>query len=411
VVIVGAGMAGLCCARVLAGHNVPCVVLEASDDVGGRIRTDTVDFFKLDRGFQVYLTAYPEGPRFLELEKLTLNKFDPGAIVRFDGAFHKVLDPRRRPEKALTALFTPVAGVADKMHLLNLILDVTKGDPYALLQRDQRTTLDHLKLRGFGDTITERFFKPFFAGVFLEDQLSTSSRLFEFTFRMFATGDSVLPTGGMGVLPRHVAAKLPAGTVMLRTPAASVERERVTLHDGTVVRARAVVIAADPRTSAALLGKPDAAPAFHATANIYFAADRSPVGEPILTLNATGQGLVNNLAVPSDVAPSYAPPGAALVSVSTVGVPDLTDDQLVARVRDELADWYGPDVHKWKHLRTYRIHEALPTNDVPDLASYPKPARVYPGVYAAGDWLATASTNGAMASGRRAAEAVLEDLR
>lgn len=409
-VVVGAGIAGLCCARVLQDAGVACLVLDAADGVGGRVRTDTLDAFHLDRGFQVFLTAYPEAPRFIDYSSLQLNAFEPGALVRFDGKFHRVSDPRRRPESLLGSLFSTVATMNDKLTLLALLIDVARGDADALFDRPQTTTLEALKQRGFSERVIERFFRPFYAGVFLERELETSSRLFEFTFRMFAQGNATLPTGGIGAIPRHIVSRLPSDAVRLNARVRSVRQGVVELESGEMLSAAAVVVATDGDEAARLLGV-EAPRCWRGTCCLYFAADRAPLQEPLLVLNASGGGLVNNLCVPSNVAPSCAPPGAALISVSTVGVPDMDDASLEGHVRAELADWFGVAVNEWRHLRTYRIPRALPEMSPRVLAVPSRPVRIRSGLYLAGDHVETASLNGAMRAGRRAAEAVIEDQR
>lgn len=410
VLIIGAGVAGLCCARVLRDAGIDCLVLEASDDVGGRIRTDKVEDFLLDRGFQVYLTRYPETARFLDLGQLTLNRFEPGAMIHTDDGWQKVLDPRRRPERVLSSALAKVGTLTDKITTVAHVANVRRGDPYALLERPQTSTLEHLRHRGFSEAIIGRFFRPFYAGIFLEPDLDTSSRFFDFTFRMFAEGDTVLPTGGMQVIPRAIAAALPKNTVRLKQFVWRLEGTTAVMGDGERIAGRAVVVAADADTATTLLGAARETTRWNGTACVYFVAPSSPLDEPLLALNGTGRGIINHLCVPTDVAPSYGPPGRSLISVSTVGVPELTDESLLQLLRDELLDWFGESTRSWRHLRTYRIPRALPSRTPAEFVTPHQPVRVRPGVYVAGDHVDTPSTNGAMHAGRRAAEAILEDL-
>jgi phytoene dehydrogenase-like protein len=255
----------------------------------------------------------------------------------------------------------------------------------------------------------ERFFRPFLGGIFLEPELRTSSRMFRFVFRMFSTGDATLPAEGMEAIPRQLAAGLPADSVRLGARASRVEPAAVRLDSGEGLPARAVVVATELPAAMALLGEPPPA-AVQSVTCVYFAADKAPVEEPTLVLNGEGVGPVNNLCVPSVVAPSYAPAGRHLVSATVLGLPARDDAGLLADVRGQLAGWFGAAVHGWQHLRTYRIPFALPRQAPPALAVPERPVRVRPGLYVCGDHRDTASIQGAMASGRRAAEAVLEDL-
>ena len=406
-VIVGAGLAGLCCARRLLEAGVRSLVLEASDDVGGRIRTDVADGFRLDRGFQVFLTAYPEARRVLDYPALRLRPFLPGALVRIAGRFHRVADPRRVPTAALGTLLAPVGSLADKLRLAGVVWNCLTGTIEDRFADPETTTLQALRDAGLSDRIIDRFFRPFLGGVFLEPGLRTSSRMFRFVFRMFAAGDACLPAEGMQALPRQLAAGLPADTVRLGTRVAAVRPDGVTLADGGRLSARAVVVATEGPAAAALLDQPAPPPGAGVTC-LYFAAAAPPVAEPILVLNGEGTGPVNNLCVPTVVAPGYGPPGgASLVSATVLGAAD-PGPGLEAEVRRQMTDWFGPSAAEWRHLRTYRIPYALPGQEPPALAEPQRPVRVG-GVYVCGDHRDNASIQGAMVSGRRAAEAVLAD--
>jgi len=272
----------------------------------------------------------------------------------------------------------------------------------------ETTTLQALRDAGFSDAMIERFFRPFLGGVFLERELQTSSRMFGFVFRMFAAGDACLPEEGMEAIPRQLAAGLPPGTVRLGARVAELRPDSVRLESGEEVRGRAVVVAADGPSAARLLG--DTAPAAgNGVTCVSFAAPRAPVAEPILVLDGEGRGPVNNLCVPTAVAPSYGPAGQHLVSATVLGVP-ADEPRLLADVRGQLADWFGPEVADWRHLRTDRIAYALPRQAPPALAEPERPVRVRPGLYVCGDHRDQASIQGAMVSGRRAAEAVRGDL-
>lgn len=410
VVIVGGGLAGLCCAKHLRAAGVLSVVLEASDDIGGRVRTDRLDGFLLDRGFQVLLTAYPEAQRQLDYTALDLRPFVPGALVRVDGRFHRVMDPWRRPIDALFHVLSPIGSLSDKARVARLRHRVLKGSLDTLWSRPERRTRAALLDEGLSDRMIDRFFRPFFGGVLFDLDLDTSSRMFEFTFRMFALGDSCIPASGMEAIPRQLAEGLPAGTIRTTCRVAQVTAEGVQTTDGESIAARAVVIATEGPEAARLLGQAVPPPPRSCTC-VYFAADRPPIDEPILLLNGERSGPVNNLAVMSQLAASYAPAGASLMAVTTVGISNLVDDQLIPAIRQQLRSWFGGAVDGWRHLRTYRIPYAQPDQTPPALDSMSRPVRVRRGLYVCGDHRETASIQGAMRSGRRAAECCLEDLR
>jgi phytoene dehydrogenase-like protein len=214
----------------------------------------------------------------------------------------------------------------------------------------------------------------------------------------------------MGAIPAQLAARLPADVLRLNAPAERVEPGRVALRGGEELRAKAVVVATEGPAAARLLGDRLREPTSRAVCCVYFAAEESPLKEPIVVLNADEAGPVNHLAVMSDVAPSYAPPGAALVSASVLGDPAADDEALTATVREQLAGWFGPAARGWRHLRTYRLRHALPDQTAPALDVPQRPVWLDDGLYVCGDHRDTATLDGALASGWRAAQTVAVDL-
>ena len=416
VIVVGGGLAGLACALRLQQQGIEALVLEGADRVGGRVRTDRVEGFALDRGFQVYLTAYPEGRRVLDLGALGLRSFYPGALVRRRGRFHKVADPWRRPLDGIAGLASPVGTLGDKLKVRALRRRVRGGTIEERLSAPQTTTLAALRRDGFSDGMIDAFFRPFLGGVFLERELQTSSRMLEFVFRMFSVGDAALPVSGMQAIPEQLSLRLPVGAVRTETVVVGVDREGVTLAGGKRLPARAVVIATEGpeavRLAAGELGATAGpVPAARGATCLYFAASKAPVAEPILVLagDGAGDGPVNNLCIPSQVQPSYAPPGASLVSVTVIGVPALGDAALLASVLDQLTGWFGAEVRGWKHLRTYRIPYALPSATPGERDPPSRPVRLREGLYVAGDHRENPSIQGALVSGRLAAEALIAE--
>ncbi len=405
VVIVGGGLAGLACGLRLHESGIPFLLLEAASEVGGRARTDTVDGFQLDRGFQVLLTSYPEAQRILDYETLGLARFAPGALIRYRGKFRRFVDPWRSPRHFLTTAFSPIGSLADKLRMSRLRSRVTRGSLESLFSRPEITTSQALRKDRFSAAMTERFFRPFLGGVFLEPELATSSRMFEFVFRMFATGDAALPASGMGALAGQIAHKLPADWIRLNAKVAAIEDNAVRLTSGEVLTADRIVVACDAHAAARLLGTPPPPPGRSVTC-LYFTASAPPAEEPILVLNGDGCGPINNLCVPSQVNSSYAPAGKSLVSVTVLG---QHGPEMEGEVRQQLNDWYGNQVDAWRHLQTYRISNAFPDQTPPALTPVEKTPRAINGVLCCGDYLDTASIQGAMISGRRAAEAILED--
>ena len=420
VIIVGAGLAGLACARRLAADGLAPIVLEASDGPGGRVRTEQVGGFLLDRGFQVLLTAYPEARAVLDYAALDLKPFAAEAWVRHAGRFHRVSDPWRHPGRLPAALLSPIGTLTDKFRLgrmrRRLIRQARRAGPGHAgasgpdaTSGPETTTLAALRAAGLSDAIIDLFCRPFFGGILLDRNLGASNRMFEFAFAMLAMGDTAVPAAGMGAIPAQIAAALPPGAMLTTTAVESVRPGGVTLRGGGTLAARAVVVAAAAPEAARLLGAEYDRPSKGVTC-LHFAADRAPFNEPFLVLDAAGEGPINNLAVMSNAAPGYAPPGAALISATVLGVPEPAGPALEPAVRRQMEIWFGRPARDWRLLRVDRIAHAQPAQDPPALEPPERPVRAGPGLYICGDHRDNASINGALVSGRRAAEAVITDL-
>lgn len=406
VLIIGAGLAGLTCARTLQRRGVSFLLLDAADGIGGRVRTDVVDGFRLDRGFQVLLTAYPEAQAQLDYSKLGLRAFEPGAIVRAGGRFIEVADPFRKPWAAFGTLRARIGSLGDKFRIASLRSELRRATVEEIFSWESVSTLTRLRARGFSPRIIERFFQPFYGGVFLDPQLGVSSRMFEFTFKMFSEGDAAVPERGMQSVPEQLAEDFPEGSVRLGTRVDGLDGTEVRLEDGETLRAAAVVVATDGDSAGRLLPGVGTH-VFRSATCLYFTAPEAPVRRPVLVLNGSGRGPINNLHVASAVAPSCAPRGKALISVTVLGIPSRSDESLATSVREQLQRWYGRAVDGWRLLRIYRITHALPVVSNP---GRPAPARITAGVYVCGDHRSSPSIQGAMESGRLAAEALLADF-
>ncbi|KAF5179786.1 FAD/NAD(P)-binding oxidoreductase family protein [Thalictrum thalictroides] len=422
VIIVGAGLAGLAAATHLNSQNIPFILVEASDAVGGRVRTDEVDGFLLDRGFQIFITGYPEAKKILDYDDLDLQKFYSGAFVYFNGGFHTVADPLRHFSDALLSLTNPIGSVFDKLLIgLTRIRVLSKSDE-ELLSANEISIIDLLKNTGFSSLIIDRFFRPFFGGIFFDKDLETSSRLFDFIFKCLALGDNTLPAKGISAIPEQLARKLPSSSILLNSKVASIEEldpqsnlSSVKLQNGKILKSEFGIIIAveEPEAEKLLAGKAinklGHKRPVRSTACLYFSADQVPINEPVLLLNGSSKGIVNNMFFATNVARSYGPLGKTLVSVSVIGTCEGTSDEdLTAKVLQELSGWFGDSiVRSWKHLRTYRIEFAQPNQCPPtDLLKSPK---IRPGLYMCGDHWNSATFDGALVSGRRAAEALLKD--
>ena len=401
VLIVGAGLAGLTCARELSAHGLAVLVLEASDGVGGRVRTDLVDGFLLDRGFQVLLTAYPETRHVVDLGKLDLKPFEPGALVHIGGRLHRVVDPFRRPGGAVATLRAPVGTVGDKVRVARLALELRGRSVDEILGREEVATGSRLRERGFTPRMIHSFFRPFLGGVFLDPALDTSSRMFEFVFKMFAAGDVCVPAKGMGAIARQLHDALPVGSVRTDSPVASASSGGVTLESGEILRSDAVVIAAHGPEAVRLTGLDDIPP-YRPVLCLYFGADVAPVREGILVLDGEGEGPVSNLVVMSRVSSTYAPAGRELISATVLGDAARSPDA-AARARAQLRRWFGRQVDMWEPIASYSIAAALPDHSPACGGVQARAVETDGGLFVCGDHRVHGSIEGAIQSGVRAA--------
>jgi phytoene dehydrogenase-like protein len=407
VLVVGAGLAGLSAAIELKAAGRDVLVLEASDGPGGRVRTDQVDGYLLDRGFQILLTAYPEAQRMLNYGLLDLRSFHPGALIRTDAGgstpgadgFARLGDPFRRPADLVSTVRAPVGTLADKARILQFRQAVNRGSIDELWQRPETTARQRLDSAGFSAAMIDGFLQPLFAGITLDAELSGSSRSLEFVFRMLSGGQAAVPADGMGEIPAQLAARLADGQIRYNSPVQKATADSVHLADGESLSARSVIVATDASSAASLTALDDRA--WNGVTSVWFSADRAPIDDPIIALNGTGSGPINNLAVMSNVSDRYAPAGKHLIVVSTPTVGG--GQELVVDIEAQLATWFA-DAASWERLRVDEIPHAQPAH--PPGTDRRASARLADGVVVAGDHRTDPSINGAMLSGVRAARSV-----
>lgn len=410
VIVIGAGLAGLTCAKVLAEGGAEVVVLEASDGVGGRVRTDEKDGFLLDRGFQVYFTSYPVSRRHLDHESLDLRTFDPGALLRRGREETVLSDPLRDPKALVPSLLSGAATFSDKLRTLRLgVASVAEGTESVSGVNGERdvSSLEYLRAQGFSNLFIDGFFRPFYGGIFLDRSLSTSSRVLRFTFKMLATGRTTVPARGIGRIPEQLASHLPEGAVRLNSPVGVLlrEGERVVGAEagGEAEEADRVVVATEAPSAAGLTGAPVPEGAVGQIC-AYYRTDR-PIGGKKIMLNSEKDPFVNNAVQISNVSPLYAPRGEHLLSVVSLAGFELSDEEVFRRGVADVSRWYpGLDLEP---LAVYRvpysqfdqppgIHGRLPGNRTDT-----------PGLVLAGDYTEDSSINGSMLSGEKAAMEVL----
>jgi len=406
VIIIGAGLAGLTAAKVLKSAGKSVKILEGSDQVGGRVRTDLVEGFQLDRGFQVLLTAYPETKRFLDYKDLNLCRFDPGALILNENGTSVIGDPLRQPASLISTLLSPAGTFADKLRMLRLKMKLAGRSIDDIFSEQEITTAAYLKNFGFSDRMFNQFFRPFMTGIFLEDQLSTSSRMFEFVFKMFSEGDAAVPAKGMGMIPLQLARDLSSGEIEFHQRVTEVDGNKVTTLTGSAYEASYVLVATDELNFPKPYKK--AAGVYHAVTNMYFTSTSKPFKRPLIALNTMPGKLVNNTAVMDQVSSDYSDNGVSLISLSLIGDHSGTDENLLqAHVQKEMQKWF-PESSHWKHLKTYHISYALPNDDQVRDRIDAAAMKVNPYCFVCGDHLMNGSIHAAMKSGRLAAEAILQ---
>lgn len=405
VAIVGAGLAGLSAARLLhqAGRDVQ--IFESSDGVGGRVRSDHVEGFILDRGFQIMLTAYPEFIRQFDIPALRMQSFDPGALIWKSGRGFVLSDPLRKPSTLWSTATSPVGTIVDKARIAALRLRVTRGSGADLLRGDDMTTADLLEKLGFSAKMVQEFFTPLVGGIQLDPELTASRRMFDIIFRMLATGDAAVPAHGMGQISTQLASHVPSTRIHLDTPVMSVAPGHITTAKGHTVTARHIIVATEGPVASTLLGLTPVQS--RSVGCVYFAAATPPTKKKLIILDGTGQGPVLNIAVMSNIAPTYAPDGQHLIAAAIPGCSSdhLSKADLESVARTQLTSMFGPTVDTWRHLRTYRIDHGQPDQSPP---FQPKdPVSLGNNLFVCGDHRDTASLQGALYSGRRCAEAIL----
>lgn len=402
--IIGAGLSGLIAAIELEKAGFFPKILESSGEIGGRMKTDHVDGFLLDHGFQVLNTAYPESKKYLDYGQLHLKKFDPGAVI-FDGKESYIItDPLRNPLKIVGMAFSKVGTLLDKVKMFKLTQELKSKSNEAIFSEPSVPTLQYLKDYGFSDLIIGNFFKPFFRGIFLEKHLNTSSRMFEFIFKMFSLGNAAIPAKGMGEIPEMLKRQLSKTQIYFNSPVKQVEGKTIHLTNGEVFEADRIIIATQPdRVMPQLQGQ---FPPAQKVINLYFSLQRSFMARPMIGLVPGENHRVNNLVFMDDVSDAYSPKDKSLLSV-TVLETSLSEKDLIKAVQVELEEISGVKAEYFKFIKSYYINYALPAVD--DL-KYSIPfteCKITDHVYLAGDYLLNGSINAAMTSGRIAAEAVV----
>ncbi|WP_328466590.1 FAD-dependent oxidoreductase [Actinoplanes sp. NBC_00393] len=406
VVIVGGGLAGLSAARRLDRAGVEWLLVEGSDRLGGRVATDVFDGWRMDRGFQVLNTSYPRLSALVDVDALDLRYFTSGVLVRRGGGLHRLENPLRDPLATPQTLTSGVGTFTDRLKFAALATRCATLPVDRLLDTPETTTQEMLRNAGLSHRMIEEVLRPFFSGVFADRTLDTSSHVAAMVLRSFTRGRIGVPAAGMAALPAAIAGPLPFPQLLIGARTLSIGPGMV-VTEGGEIRCRAVIVATDPLTAAALLPRLPR-PEVHGLTTFYFGADRAPVDEPILLLDGDRREIIANTVVMSNAAPEYAPSGKSLIAATVVGVsaPSSASETVI---RVELARIYGAPTDDWELLNVVTVPQALPAANAPQ-ARLRKPVHLGDGLFVAGDHRDSPSSQGAMAGGWRAAGSVLASL-
>lgn len=405
IIVIGAGLSGLSCARKLQreGHEVK--VLEASDGVGGRVRTDNVDDFRLDRGFQVYFDAYPFASHEVNVSKLNPRRPIDGALLHYSPSDQRLFGRQYAFSNATT--------FGDKFALLSWLFYVQSKQASSLLAGHDETIGEQIKRFGLSDRIVEGFFKPFFSGVFLDDKLETSARVVNFVWKMLADSGSMIPALGMGKIADQIADDLLPGTVEFGAAVKKITQNPtgVETEDGTFHAADYVILATEGPAADRILGRPATSTPLSSTC-AYYEVDEMPIKEPILMLNASRKGLINEIMPNSLVSPELTPGNRHMIGVTSLGIPGLSDTELDKTYRAEMAQWFPKArTDNWRLIKLYRIPQASYSQKPGFMRQTPPHKTELDNVYQAGDATTFCSIEGAFRASARVCHMIVESAR
>jgi protoporphyrinogen oxidase len=401
--IIGGGVSGLIAASILEKKGFNPTVLEATERVGGRIKTDIIDGYQLDHGFQVILTAYPAVIKYLDYKALELQLFLPGASI-FKAHRQSIIgDPLRDISLLISTLFSGIGSISDKFKILKLNHKIKKKSLTDIFSEKEQTTISYLRELGFSKQILNDFFIPFFSGIFLENQLETSSRMFEFVYKMFGEGHAAIPKAGMEAIPKQLLNNLKTTTFQYNTKVASVEEGKITLKNGRKLESDFTILTIPP---AGIVSNIKNHPTeWRSCVTLYFETNKRVIHKPLIGLIAKPGSLVNNIVYNSSLA-SGTKPAHELLCVTVIDDQNLSEHELVTAVEDELKVLCNISIARF--IKQYRITKALPKLENLKYEMKPSETQLSKSLFLAGDTHLNASFNAAMISGEQAALAVIK---
>ncbi len=401
IAIIGGGLTGLSCAVHLEKAGLDYRIYEKEAEIGGRLRTETIDGFTIDRGFQVYLTAYPEGKKILDYDALNLSNFDPGAIIMHEaGRLDTIYDPLRMPTKFLTSMNAEVGSFRDKLRILSLRSSVLKDRFENMFDKERGTTKEFLTSFGFSQKMIERFFKPFYGGIFLEDELYTDARMFRFIYRMFSLGFASLPQKGMQEIPKQLANILDPSKIITGAELNKIEANNLQINGSDSIEFEECVLTVEGNIASQLTGNSRLNSKYVCSTQFYFKADEAPYKAKLIGLNTSQNKVANNICVLNNIVEAYAQNGN-LISCTVIG--DTEDAVTEEMVKKDLKQWY-PEAEKWELVKRIHIKYSLPNQQK---VSYTTEPVNHDNIWVAGDFLQNGSINNALKMGAQIADKLI----
>ncbi|APQ18617.1 FAD-dependent oxidoreductase [Maribacter hydrothermalis] len=403
--IVGAGISGLVAAAVLEQNGYSPVIIEATNSVGGRVKTAIVDGYQLDHGFQVLLSAYPAAKKYLDFDSLELQTFLPGAVIFKYGKELTIGDPLRDVSFLFSTLFSGIGNFSDKIKILKLNRRLKKKSLSSIFSENEQTTLLYLRQLGFSNEIIEDFFTPFFSGIFLENKLNTSSRMFEFVYKMFGEGYATIPKAGIGAIPKQLAKNLNHTVFKFNTKVATVLDGQIELENGEKLASDYTIVATE--ASNLIPNLKNQKTEWKSSDTIYFETTKRVINKPLIGLVPVNGSLINSIFYPTSLG-TISKNSKELLSVTIVDNQNLPTKILIERVQQELKRYCA--IESCSFIKHYKIPNSLPVLNNLQYDMLPSETRLNTGVFLAGDTLLNGSLNAAMIAGEMAALGVVEAI-
>jgi phytoene dehydrogenase-like protein len=403
--IIGAGISGLIAAKVLEENGYNTTIIEATNRPGGRVKTDIVDGFQLDRGFQVLLSEYPAAKKHLDYNELELQNFGSGAVIFTNGRQKTIGDPLRDLSLLFPTIFSGIGNLVDKLKILKLNNKLKSKNINDIFETPEKTTKQYLQDFGFSEDIISKFFCPFFTGIFLETELETSSRMFEFVFKMFAEGTALMPKQGIEAIPRQIASNLKSTIFKYNKKVNAVSENTITLESGEEIKSDYTIVTGD--IESIIKDKKVKPVTWKSCTNIYFTCSKKLHSKPLIGLVANKNSLVNNVFYHNSLQTGQKGKGE-LLSVTIVKKHKLSNKALISAVKDELKTLCG--ISDLTYLKMYNIPKALPHLTNLSYTKVPKTTHLDKAIFIAGDAQINGSLNAAMLSGELAAKGVLAEI-